>query len=383
MIKNKICLAVFVTLITFGILVINLVCVQKATDKLPNITQLNYNQKSNNKAKTISDIEKIFDKISNKGISFCSELSEKNFKEKSITPVLTNQNYFANYNVELKGRGITAENIQNGEKVAVIDSVMAVEIFFTTEALDKKIYIDGDEFTVCGVYECDKNLINQLSSDGKQRVYIPYTSYKDYSECEVSTISYNNIAYTAAFIEQMNLEQYHSTNFYEKSRNLLNFKHIILAYIFILFCIVTLMIWYRLCRRKYKIIKQSLKDSYLSESIRLQPKKYFLFCIVFIGIPAILFGIFIISDFSIFIPAKYIPDDNIFDISYYITLIIENANLNNTLNLLGDTHLINYYTRMYNCLAWSTIIVALFFTIWIYLFWDAVLKVFKKNKLVT
>ncbi|MCD8026996.1 MAG: hypothetical protein LUF33_08790 [Clostridiales bacterium] len=96
--------------------------------------------------------------------------------------------------------------------------------------------------------------------------------------------------------------------------------------------------------------------------------------------PAILIIIFFISDFSIYIIPKYIPYDNIFDISYYITAIAENSNLANSLALTGDTYLVNLYSNSFNLLVWLIIIFALIFTVTVIYIKNVIKKLYLTRK---
>lgn len=75
--------------------------------------------------------------------------------------------------------------------------------------------------------------------------------------------------------------------------------------------------------------------------------KYIILILVGLGIPAILLTVFFLADFSIFIPSQYIPYDNIFDFSYYLEKIIENASTINSLALTGETNLIKLYSNTF------------------------------------
>lgn len=96
------------------------------------------------------------------------------------------------------------------------------------------------------------------------------------------------------------------------------------------------------------------------KSLRAIPHKYILLIITALGIPAALLTIFLLSDFSIFIISKYIPNDNIFDVSYYISVIVDNSNNINSLALMGNTFLVNLYTSSFSVLVWLLVIFALF-----------------------
>lgn len=345
-----------------------------ALNQLPSITQMNYNLKSDEKPLTVKDMNNLSDRISFNQVSFCVELDETNVKEETVTPVLTNEFYFEIYGQKLNGNSITEENIKNENKVAVISSSLALKLFFNTDAVGKTITLNDEVYTICGVIQESENIINSLSSDGKQRIYIPYTCYSGYENCDVYTISYDNSASSAPLIEQMKLSQYHSTNFSEKANVIRNFENIIFLILFIALCFLALRLWYRICKKLIKDIKENLSENYILNSLKSIPIKYVLLAITAFGIPVVLLIIFFLSDFSIFIISKYIPYDNIFDVSYYLNTIIENSNMANNLALTGDTFLINLYSNSFSLLIWHVIIFAIIFIAVLSVIWKALSK---------
>ena len=345
-----------------------------ALNQLPSITQMNYNLKSDEKPLTVKDMNNLSERISFNQVSFCVELDETNVKEETVTPVLTNEFYFEIYGQKLNGNSITKENIKNENKVAVISSSLALKLFFNTDAVGKTITLNDEVYTICGVIQESENIINSLSSDGKQRIYIPYTCYSGYENCDVYTISYDNSASSAPLIEQMKLSQYHSTNFSEKANVIRNFENIIFLILFIALCFLALRLWYRICKKLIKDIKENLSENYILNLLKSIPIKYVLLAITAFGIPVVLLIIFFLSDFSIFIISKYIPYDNIFDVSYYLNTIIENSNMANNLALTGDTFLINLYSNSFSLLIWHVIIFAIIFIAVLSVIWKALSK---------
>lgn len=335
---------------------------------------MNYNLKSDALPLTIADIEKLSERISFDGVSFCAELEETSVKAETVLPVLTNESYFEIYNHKLIGKGFTKENMENKDKVAVIESSLALKLFFNTNAVGKTITLNDEVYTICGIINEDENIINSLSSDGKQRVYVPYSGYKEYKNCEVNIIAYDNKSFSAPLIEQMNLTQYHPTNFSEKAKVIKNFEHIIFLILFIALCFLALRLWYRICKKLIKDIKENLSENYILNSLKSIPIKYVLLAITAFGIPVVLLIIFFLSDFSIFIIPKYIPYDNIFDVSYYLNTIIENSNMANNLALTGDTFLINLYSNSFSLLIWHVIIFAIIFIAVLSVIWKALSK---------
>lgn len=357
--KKKILSVVLITALNLAVFCTCFYISGNALDQLTSITQMNYNMKSDSLPLTIKNIESLSARISLNQVSFCADLDETIVKEETVTPVLTNEFYFEIYGQKLNGDSITKENIDYKDKVAVISSSLALKLFFNTDAVGKTITLNDENYTICGVIQESENIINSLSSDGKQRIYIPYTCYSGYENCDVYTISYDNSASSAPLIEQMKLSQYYSTNFSEKAKVIKNFEHIIYLILFIALCFISMKLWYRICKKLIKDIKENLNEIYFLNSFKSIPHKYTLLIITVLGIPTVLFVIFLLSDFSIFIISKYIPYDNIFDVSYYLNTIIENANMTNCLALTGDTFLINLYTNSFVSISWLTIIFAL------------------------
>lgn len=372
--KKRIFSAVLVTVLTICVFCLCFYVSGNALNQLPSITQMNYNLKSDEKPLTVKDMNNLSDRISFNQVSFCVELDETNVKEETVTPVLTNEFYFEIYGQKLNGNSITEENIKNENKVAVISSSLALKLFFNTDAVGKRITLNDEVYTICGVIQESENIINSLSSDGKQRIYIPYTCYSGYENCDVYTISYDNSASSAPLIEQMKLSQYHSTNFSEKANVIRNFENIIFLILFIALCFLALRLWYRICKKLIKDIKENLSENYILNSLKSIPIKYILLAITAFGIPVVLLIIFFLSDFSIFIILKYIPYDNIFDVSYYLNTIIENSNMANNLALTGDTFLINLYSNSFSLLIWHVIIFAIIFIAVLSVIWKALSK---------
>lgn len=358
--KKRIFSAVLVTVLTICVFCLCFYVSGNALRQLPSITQMNYNLKSDALPLTIADIEKLSERISFDGVSFCAELEETSVKAETVLPVLTNESYFEIYNHKLIGKGFTKENIENKDKVAVIESSLALKLFFNTNAVGKTITLNDEVYTICGIINEDENIINSLSSDGKQRVYIPYTCYSGYEICDVYTISYDNSASSAPLIEQMKLSQYHSTNFSEKAKVIKNFEHIIYLILFIALCFISMKLWYRICKKLIKDIKENLNEIYFLNSFKSIPHKYTLLIITVLGIPTVLLVIFLLSDFNIFIISKYIPYDNILDVPYYISAVVKNSNDINSLALMGNTFLVNLYSSSFSVLVWLLVIFALF-----------------------
>ncbi len=348
--KRNIVPLVLSTVFALAILISSFALINNARAQLPQITQLIYNYNSNMPPLYISDFEEFSNRFSIKSISFCSELDEVNINEQTVTPVLTNNNFFEVTKYTIYGEDITDQNLKNRDKVAIISSTLALKLFFNIDAVGKIININDENYTIVAVYEEFDDIISNLSSDGKERIYIPYTCYKDFKQAAINTIIYANSAPSASKIEQKTLEQYYSINFSEKLKVISTFEHIIFLIIYIYVCVLALKIWWKFCKDKAEKIKNSLGNYYFLKSIKNDFTDYLLFVLVGIGIPLIIIFAFTVFDFSIFIPSKYIPYDNIFEISYYAKVIIQNSNELNSLSASGNTYYLSFYSNIFNAM---------------------------------
>ena len=363
MIKRKIIPTVLLIVVTTSVFLLSFGITNNALKKLPDATHAIYNQASGISPLKIKDFENILQRIDERFMSFYSQQNEVFVKEESVTPVLTNEKYFEIQRGIIDGSGFTEENILNKDKVVVISDDLALRLFFNTDVVGKSIYIDNENYKICGVYHQSKLFINEISGDGKQRIYFPYTTFKKYDKCDVNAIIYHNRAHGGPLIKQMDLNQYHFIHFSEKAKVIESFQHIMWLIVYIGFAVLSLKIWWKLCKRFISEIKEDLQYNYFAKSIKTITRKYILLIIIAVGILAILLSILYLSDFSIYVVSKYMPYDNIFDIPYYISKIIENANQQNLLALSGDTYLNNLYTNTFSTSLWLSLIITIIFSL--------------------
>lgn len=314
------------------------------TGQLPDTTMLNYNLKSEKEPLKIADMEILFNRISNNGVGFCCELENVKIKEETVNVVLVNEYY-------LDVMDICKDGISNGD-VAIISDKLALKLFFNTKAENEELKLYDKTFKIADVYSESSGFINDISKDGKERIYIPCTCVENYKNINVDSIAYSNDSLSAPLIEQMDLSQYHSVDFSEKSKVIHTFEHMLCFCLFAGFCIIALRIWHLQCKKYFSEIKNNLKENYFFKSINSIPQKYVLFILVGIGIPFILLVLFACSDFSVYIASKYIPNDNIFDVSHYLNAIIENANLSHSIALTGDNYLSVLYSNTFKIIIW-------------------------------
>ena len=294
-------------------------------------------------------------------MSFTSEAEAIRIKDIDVLPVYTTHSLLDLYESELIGESFTEDDVSTGAKKIIISDTLALKLYFNTDVVGEEFIIIDESFIVSGVYENSTKLINKLSKDGKERVYITYTFADSPKTLPIHTIVYDTKSSSAPIIEQMNLPQYHFTDFSEKSKVIETFEHIAFFIMFMVLCVVMIYLWFKLCKRFLADIRENLKENYFFKSLLSVPLKYALITVVGVGIPALLLLIFLKSDFSIYIVAKYIPYDNLFDIEHYINCIINNAHYMNNLSLVGDTYLPNLYANSFSVVSWLTVLFSMLF----------------------
>lgn len=349
--KTRIVFISLFTLATLFTAIFSCFLIDNAQNQFPPVTQLNYNFHADKPPLTVNEMLKLIDEAALKDVSFCAQAQPVSVKEELIVPVLTNESYFSYYYKDrVTGNGITQDMITQKSKYAVISSALARKLFFHSDAIGNKIVINNDRYTVCGIYQQSERFINQVSSDNLERVYLPYTSSADYGGYNVDMISYGNKTFSAPLIEQMNLLSYYATNFSEKGRVITDFLHVLFLLLYAGICIVMLTIWRRGCSKLFLKIRDGLQSQYLLSFFKAKPHIPILLFLMGLGIPVLLTVVFISGNFSIYVIPKYIPNDNIFDVSYYINALIKSAQTFNSASLSGDTELIHLYSNTFHIL---------------------------------
>ena len=70
--KRKIVSFLLLLLLTVSVFIANIIIIENAKGQLSDVTQLTYDKNSETAPKTVSELEKLFERITDKGISFCS-----------------------------------------------------------------------------------------------------------------------------------------------------------------------------------------------------------------------------------------------------------------------------------------------------------------------
>ncbi|UZW16212.1 ABC transporter permease [Clostridium pasteurianum] len=274
-------------------------------------------------------------------------------KKAKTKMVLTDENYFNLYSYKMIAGGkIDFLSVKNGNKIVVISDVLANDLFKSTKVIGNIISLNDENYKIVGVYRENQSFAYSISEDGYERVYVPYTSYSTknkneslfldiFSTRETSKNSYKNINNNLSRTLGGSLSLYNIVNYTTLKK--ISFQYTRIFYFIIGICGIILLI--KIALKYFKSLaaffKEKLKTNYFGEILRNNKKKILfasskiLLCLVGVMI------IFNLIQFNITIDNKYLPNDNIFDISFYRKTIIDNMQLKNA----NESGFSNVYDR--------------------------------------
>lgn len=76
----------------------------------------------------------------------------------------------------LYGTFFTVSEVPEENRFLVISDRLAIRFFLTDRVVGRTLRVDGLEFQVCGVYRSGNSLWEQISSAGRETVYLPYSA---------------------------------------------------------------------------------------------------------------------------------------------------------------------------------------------------------------
>lgn len=299
---------------------------------------------------TFSTFEKLTSKSYKEDLSVYAELNPVILDEiGEVKPVLVNENYFKVYGTHVSGSGITEQHIQNRTPAIVISNKTAMSISLDGNVIGKLITLYDKDFTIVGIYKKPDGFLHEISSDIYDRVYIPYTCYDDYVGISIDALAATKGTYSEKALPLLGLIET-DTNFYIE--NDLAIKHDIIAnfpMLFLSICSISITI---IClKRLIRLMKSTSKklceehENYNVKAIIIRNKGFIfarLLCaILLIGVPITLLIFFPIK---LIIPQNYIPYDNIFDISHYLSIFKAELQMNNTKLYDGSLYINNLYS---------------------------------------
>lgn len=130
---------------------------------------------------TVKEALKSEEELEQAGITVFSsqkgKLTGENGVELSVTQKVTDDRYADVYGLPLlRGTYFVSRGIESMDRFAVISDKAALALFKSLDAVGHEVNINQTRYTVIGVYEHNRSLLNDLSSDGNDMVFVPLSS---------------------------------------------------------------------------------------------------------------------------------------------------------------------------------------------------------------
>lgn len=238
----------------------------------------------------------------------------------------------------IKGSWFDVSLLKRENNSVVVGTDFAAECFFTTDIIGNEVEIDRRIYTICGVYESNDGLIHDLSGGGRYIVYLPNTSLENtkldfmiinQTQGErMSATDINKKIYDSYMIEHLN---YNISSTGDRLDLIQSYP-----YIFIKVLIILVLILLATASAQFIIKAVYNRDDDRKRML------ISLFCslILFSGLIYVFYCLPRIPD-------VFLPNENVFDIKYYITrYVTEVQNLNNSPKNYFDTRLVKTFEAL-------------------------------------
>ena len=200
-------------------------------------------------------------------------------------------------------------------KYAVIGESLAVELFFTAEAVDSEFYINGERYVVCGVYRELGGLLGELTATSRPRVYLPYTHLADPYQTRANMIFLDpdTMPFTAAaesVVQDLTGKPIYAERF-------TSYPDLLAVYAFMQKLFIALAGWILSAWLLYYAYKRIIRAV---KARRYETEERIKHAVIggVSGVAAIVI-VFLVS-FEPDFPSVFLPPENVFDLSHYLSL---------------------------------------------------------------
>lgn len=263
-------------------------------------------------------------------MSYVRELDSFVQADNGIYPVkacLTDSSFtlFSDISI-IKGCFINEAASEKGLNCAVISESLAQKLFGTHDVLGNKFELFNEKYKIIGLYRGKKSIISFFSSDGAERVYIPFKSHAAFKDIIPKTIfirckEFETKAFREEYVKSLfktDERVYKINDYYNKSDLLTTLQSLFIFIIGLLAIMIIVRRLIKFYRSGFEHIKGCLEKAYIKEM--LKNEKFFIirYLLCSLGSIALIAIIFISIRFKVNIPVKYIPYDNILDWGFYM-----------------------------------------------------------------
>lgn len=336
-------LKVTLSALTAALIALIILTTMSTLSALPSVIQYSYDLKSGGDKFSVERMIEIDERIEeiNVGsstLSFIADGGEYDVRGHRLSLCLINKMYLENYKIACES--FTDDSV-------IISKKLALELFYSENPAGKPLTINGRTYKVSAV--CD-----DISDDGRERVFVSYESVKNGNKAAVTEFAAKSGSISAIGLEQMKLTNYYPINLAQKRKVIGDFPQLLKLILFFFLCLACLKIRRLILTREKAKIDDSMTVSYRLRSIVKNPREYGFYILAFAGFPAALVAVFILMNAGVYIIPEYIPLDNIFDIPYYIEQMNKAAQSLNQTALIGNLSYLRLYQSAFTALCCET-----------------------------
>ncbi len=285
----------------------------------------------------------------------------------AVKAVLCGENLadFLDINI-LKGTFLSKSQHEYGKNVAVISDTLAQKLFMTHNVLENEVAISGVTYKITGIYKSENSPFSILSSDGAERVYIPFESISDYKSQTISTVFIKDKRLQEEtfrtnkvedLLKKMGVESsyYKIKDFYNSSIYVSQPLSVFIFFIGILILFILLKYFIRYIKAGMAFFRNRMEGRYFIEVITGSKLRLILFFSGALLLSVSMVGVYYAIRFKGSVPYQYIPPENIFDFGFYGNLIV--AAVNNANGYAG------YIPTQYELLFRNNLVIVVFMII--------------------
>jgi hypothetical protein len=261
----------------------------------------------------------------------------------------------------LRGKFFNNDQFKYGNRVAVISDTLAQKLFMTHHVIGNIIYISGIKYKIIGLYKSKTALLSELSSDGSERVYIPFYSLSKSSAEKVTTIyikdeSLESMPFKEKMVAQTLKErlkadaELYQINDYYKVNTYATQPLALFIFLVGIFCIFYIIKYFlEFIKSGFLYMKNCLQDEYFAEVLKKNVLRILLFIVLVTAFIIAVITLFSSVSFKASVPYKYIPSDNVFDFSFYAEQIKDSVqSMNNSAGYIStQLELLSRYSLLF------------------------------------
>lgn len=287
---------------------------------------------------TLSDINFLKNKLKSENILAMSEIKEKvSFEgrdiDSNILGVSSSFNNFYNVNIST-GSFLNESSINENEFCAVLEDRLAYKLFGNENVEGLKIKIFDKNFKIVGVIKRDSGIVQNISDDGFDKVYIPLKtlikldekakiSYLQFQDLDAGT-SVKSKDKAISLLDGLgkDYKQYKITD-YNREKKLMEQKPLILCFILGGLCIWSFLKYLKnIFNEAGKIFITNIKKEYFIDIVKNNKRNLLIYVFKIVLTVFAILVFWRLIKFDIYIPSRYIPDE-IINISYYKDIILD------------------------------------------------------------